>query len=302
MYQLRSNILLAIVALLMMAQIGLAQFPCNSNTPSPCLTIGPIPSSPVPSPPIPAGAQGWIVGEIRAFAFGIDSTPLIKDLEAKGWVECRGQYAVRKDFGELLRAIGTNWGAPTSNEFFVPDLRGLTLRGWNHDRAAPPRYMTSPYLGDRDMSSRVKPRPEEDDAAPTTPGANPGSFNPTTGSFDPNHVGSLQADQVGKHRHFVANATAISGAIGSLEFTSNTSSDYPPTHYTDDSKIQKEFGNETHPTNAYVMYFIYTGRPAAVIDVPAPALNATAAERAAYTAKGSTRLCRLGDTACINSR
>ena len=57
------------------AAVAQSQFPCNAPG-STCLTV-------VPN----QQPAGWIVGEIRTFAFGADSRQLINELAAKGWVE-----------------------------------------------------------------------------------------------------------------------------------------------------------------------------------------------------------------------
>src|SRR5437879_4081743 len=69
-------------------------FPCPDN--ASCVTVS---------------AQGWIVREIRALAFGGDSKKAIDQLAQQGWVECAGQSAIRKDFDELWRVTGTDWGS-----------------------------------------------------------------------------------------------------------------------------------------------------------------------------------------------
>jgi len=136
-------------------------------------------------------AQGWVVGEIKTFAVGADSKDLIDQLAKQGWVEAAGQSAIRKDFDELWKIMGTDWGsADSTNVFFLPDLRGLFLRGWEHGRTAPESHPESPYMGEpKDLSdARGARRPE----IPTTVGSVGASGN---------HVGSMESDAFALHHH-----------------------------------------------------------------------------------------------------
>ena len=172
---------------------------------------------------------------------------------------CAGEDAVRDDFNELWRVIGTEWGSPSKFDFY-PDLRGLFLRGWDHGRKTPDgtQYQVEPYTGDLDIAHRVNPRPE----VASVSGADPGA----TGD----HVGSLQPDLVGPHHGYGYTDYANAYHLANDDHTAqnilgdgqrnkagttqiNTSHDLPST--------------ETHPSNGYVMYFIYVGKPATIIQL-----------------------------------
>jgi hypothetical protein len=200
---------------------------------------------------------------------------VIDELAAKGWVECAGQSAIRKDFDELWRVIGTEWGtADKKNVFFLPDLRGLFLRGWNHSRIAPPQHQGAPFSGDQDVSSRVTPRPEA------------GEANGEAGATG-DHVGSLQPDAVGPHDHNVGNKVGMGGGPPGYEVTYNP--DYAKYGHFATDKGQSGVGKESRPSNAYIMYLIYVGKAAAVVEPNATRLKTGA----------RARLCRAGDQACI---
>ncbi len=77
---------------------------------------------------------GWIVGELRAFAFGPRSDAAVRRLHQLGWIECAGQTLATKDYPELHEAIGETWGVGSSAGFLVPDLRGRLLHGWQTAR------------------------------------------------------------------------------------------------------------------------------------------------------------------------
>ena len=46
-----------------------------------------------------------------------------------GWLFCYGQEISRETYEDLFTAIGTTYGAPTSNTFRVPDCRGRVAAG-----------------------------------------------------------------------------------------------------------------------------------------------------------------------------
>ena len=90
-----------------------------------------VPSTCNTSPCLKVSSQGWIVGEIRAFAFGATGKDqMTKELLAQGWVECAGQTVPRTaPFDQLFRAIGDAWGSADGHlVFYLPDLRGSFLR------------------------------------------------------------------------------------------------------------------------------------------------------------------------------
>ena len=240
-------------------------YPCKTS--AACLFVGPT-----------GTPQGWIAGEIRAFAFGGDSRKVIDELAAKGWVECAGQSAIRKDFDELWRVVGTEWGsADKTNVFFLPDFRGLFLRDWNHNRTPPPQHTDVPFSGDVDQASRISPRPEAGEA-----NGDPGA----TGD----HVGSLQPPAVGPHDHYVGNKAGMVGGPPGFEITYNSGwAQYG--HFATDSG-QNGVRKETRPSNAYILYLIYVGKAAAVVE-PTVDQSQTGA---------TARLCRAGDQACLQTR
>jgi hypothetical protein len=172
-----------------------------------------------------------------------------------GWVECAGQTAPRDQFDELWRVIGTNWGALDKFTFLLPDLRGEFIRGWQHGKTLPPDQSTHvpPYTGDIDVSRRVMPRPEAFNA-----GGNGGQ----TGD----HVGSMQAANVGPHE--------------------GDTNNFP-------SGDESQNMIEDHPSNSYMMYFIYVGKPAQVIaGTPATIANTKLATDRIECYKKSDGKCR----------
>jgi hypothetical protein len=205
---------------------------------------------------------GWIVGEIRAFAFGADNAQLVASLAANGWVECAGQLIENQDFPEAVAVLQGTWGSKdeSKRQVYLPDLRGLILRGWQHERQVPARYPFSPYLGDSDLGNRVFPRPELLDLE--EPGI-AGPTDPRTKKLLKNHVGSMQAEQFHGHRHALS-ATAGNGSVAvATDPRSSTRASGEPVKVGGATIF--EGGTETHPPNAYVMYMIYLGRSASEV-------------------------------------
>lgn len=204
-------------------------------------------------------SAGWMVGEIKIFAFGADDPALIASLAKKGWVECAGQQIDEADFPEAVAALRGTWGSQnrSNTSVYLPDLRGLVLRGWHHDRQAPDRYPFSPYNGDSDLGSRVFPRPELLDQ-PT--GGIAGPTDLATGQLIKDHVGSMQPEQFHGHSHNFSYAAGN----GSIPARIDTASSVRFAGELLRIGGSTEFvgGNETHPPNAFVLYLIYLGRPA----------------------------------------
>lgn len=75
------------------------------------------------------------IGSITAFA-GSQDMP-------DGWLLCAGQEVSRCEYHELLKAIGTLWGAANdADKFKIPDLRGLFLRGIDNGAKNDPDGLT----------------------------------------------------------------------------------------------------------------------------------------------------------------
>ncbi len=102
-----------------------------------------------------------------------------------GWLLCDGRALSSSQHPRLFAAIGTGWGSgipSTTNNFNLPDLRGLFLRGVNNGR--------NDGYQDADASSRTNSVPI---GRPSTGGLVSGNPGPL--------VGSLQLDQLPSHRH-----------------------------------------------------------------------------------------------------
>jgi Phage Tail Collar Domain len=205
------------------------------------------------APCFKSSAQGWIVGEIRAFAFGASGKDeMTKELLANGWVECAGQTVSRSaPFDQLFRAIGNSWGSGDGHlDFYLPDLRGQTLRAWNHTGS----QMQNPaFGGDPDATNlnvRTPPRPEI-----PPPG--------TQGNSGDN-VGSIEAGMVGDHVHSPVLPGYGAENMHNEEFGNGK---YMPVNENKpfDSGGVKGSPKENRVNNAYVMYAIYVGAPVTTV-------------------------------------
>ncbi|HEY0142236.1 MAG TPA: phage tail protein [Thermoanaerobaculia bacterium] len=192
--------------------------------------------------------SGVIIGEVRTVAFGSTSAQVRKELAAAGWAECAGQSLKKTDFPTLAKLLNNAWGsADAANTFYLPDLRGMFLRGWQH--ASLPGQ--APMMGgDANAADRTVPRPQQ--AAPGVPGASGDA------------VGSVQQDRakVEPHTHSEVRETGTKrrADANSEEFM------YGPRAVQTGGPEGEATTWETRPKNAYVMFIIYLGRPVSVDD------------------------------------
>jgi hypothetical protein len=186
--------------------------------------------------------DGTYVGELRAFAG--ESCP-------DGWLLADGaQYTTGTPYSQLNGVIADLWGSTEASKFRVPDLRGVTLRGWNRDRAD--KY-ADPEIDQRDLM-------------PGAPGYPAGSKN---------HVGTYQMDQFQKHRHNdsghshtiqgigYVNAFGCGPHCGALTGGGGVGTTSSGANVTDPASLSGEelrTGGESRAKNAYVIFCIRNGR------------------------------------------
>jgi hypothetical protein len=157
-------------------------------------------------------------------AFGGANTPA-------GWLMCDGSAVSSGQYPRLYTAISTNWGAgiqASTNNFNLPDLRGLFLRGVNGVRTN--FTQTGMNFVDADVLSRT---------------------NGLAGGNGGNSVGSLQFDDFRSHIHDQSAGTYGAGNAGQGRYA-----DGPATLSDSGLKTTPAGGNETRPKNAYVNYII----------------------------------------------
>ncbi|MBI1842591.1 MAG: tail fiber protein [Verrucomicrobia bacterium] len=154
-------------------------------------------------------------GSIMAFGGDTNHVP-------SGWLLCDGRALSSSSHRPLYEAISTYWGTgvpSTTNDFNLPDLRGLFLRGANGTRS--------------------------DDFSDTEAGAR---ISPGNGGAAGNVVGSLQPDAFKRHRH------GIGGSKG--QFIGGGPLIYLLGNLNNEGDISFEGAAETRPKNAYVNYII----------------------------------------------
>jgi len=146
-----------------------------------------------------------------------------------GWLLCDGRAVSSGVFPRLHFAVSTNWGAgiPSgTNDFSLPDLRGLFLRGVNGTRTNFTQTTTNSV--DPDFLLRT---------------------NGLLGGNSGNMAGSLQMDAFKRHQHNMRGG--YSGEpLGSF------SSTYPVAGVYGSGSFWAEGEDETRPKNAYVHYII----------------------------------------------
>jgi microcystin-dependent protein len=141
----------------------------------------------------------------------------------RGWMLCDGQELSRLNYPLLFEAIGTAWGGTGTPNYFIPDLRGLFLRG-----------VSGTSINDPDKDKRLSPRLPG-------PGTNPGNSG--------NNVGSFQTDEIKSHSHTIVNGCTDDN-VG------NTMRGGIFARSRGQGITNVEGGNESRPVNAYVNYII----------------------------------------------
>jgi len=145
-----------------------------------------------------------------------------------GYLRCDGAAVSRTNYPDLFAAIGTAWGAPSGTQFNVPELRGLSMRGWNSGTG-----------NDPDAAGRVATRAggATGDRVGTYQGDNLVSHShtacaPPNSANDPSSQGWPQGGHVGFRTSDRAPSACYGGFIGAFG------------------------GNETRPRNVSVNYCI----------------------------------------------
>lgn len=150
-----------------------------------------------------------------------------------GWELCDGREVSADDekYKRLAKAIGTVWGGSGTPKFYLPDLRGMFLRGVSGDSTRDP-----------ERESRKAPR----HGVTTT---NPGNQG--------NQVGSLQDDAFRRHEHRVG-PIPVGHTNGGNNHPHRIVSDDGPSWNNVEfwQTAQAHGGEETRPINAYVHYII----------------------------------------------
>lgn len=162
--------------------------------------------------PAAISKQGVPFGTIVAFAGEPNDIP-------RGWLLCNGDEVKRVDLPNLFDAIGTAWGGNGNTTFFIPDLRGMFLRGVDNGRKVDPdaEKRTSPQIGK----------------------ANPGNQK--------DNVGSQQPDAFANHSHkYIGNSSLGAEGFGGNAQLGQISVESEVTGASE----------ETRPVNSYVNYII----------------------------------------------
>ena len=135
----------------------------------------------------------------------------------QGWLLCDGAEISRTAYADLFAAIGTSCGSGNgSSTFYLPDLRGMFLRGVDGNANIDP-----------DKNSRSAQ-----------------NFGGNTG----NNVGSLQNDTLASHSH---SQNLMTNSGGTFKTSSGSGSEAQNADTTGNTG-----GTETRPVNVYVNFII----------------------------------------------
>lgn len=138
------------------------------------------------------------------------------------YVVCDGRSVpVGGTFNALFQAIGTSWGGDGVNNFNIPDLRGLFLRGISQDSGRDP---------DADKRTAIHP-----------------------GGHAGNQVGSFQPSDFSSHTHtFVGKFLEANGGTGFIGHGFDSNSRQSDANFS----MSTQGGNETRPINVNVLWII----------------------------------------------
>lgn len=178
-------------------------------------------------------ATGVPIGTVVAFAGEVNDTGGVVEVK-QGWLLCNGAAADDRRFPQLFQAIQASHGNGSDSpgplpgaSFNLPDYRGLFLRGVAGAR------------NDRDPNTSDADRPQNH------AGGNVG-----------NRVGSIQGDQLARHRHAVAGHRLEARGGAGFEGAGMASNSNQSAPWTRDYDTSDSGGGETRPKNAYVHWII----------------------------------------------
>ncbi len=164
------------------------------------------------------------VGTIVAYggqAFGVQQE------KSMGWYMCDGTLISATDFPDYKSQVGSIYGTNFSGDsVYLPDLRGLFLRGINGSR--------KDTLADPDASNRI-------------------ALNGH--GLAGNQIGSVQLDALQSHDHAALGRYGINGGNQATAWAFNTDGVGSATR-SDGAWTAKSGGAETRPKNAYVYWLI----------------------------------------------
>jgi len=173
------------------------------------------------------------VGAILSFAGEKNRIP-------EGWLPCEGQLVSNEKFPDLFSAIGTVWGGSGTPNFYLPDLRGMFLRGVSGDT-------------DNDPEKLQRRSPRENESP-----SNPGNHG--------NNVGSVQSHAFSSHDHnfndpghghlYMKGTTIDSWGGNVVPSGQNLGQAAAVAASKTNITFAKQGGLETRPLNAYIFYII----------------------------------------------
>jgi hypothetical protein len=101
-----------------------------------------------------AGVTSNIQAQIAALIAGSNEAPIgsivmwPKETSPTNWLECNGASLLRSAYPDLFAVIDVTFGVPVDGtHFYIPDLRGMFVRGWNNSKI--PAIPGDPVPGSR---------------------------------------------------------------------------------------------------------------------------------------------------------
>jgi microcystin-dependent protein len=138
-----------------------------------------------------------------------------------GWLLCDGRGLVISEYPELYSVIQLSFGGSRTDSFYLPDCRGMFIRGVDGERGKDPDKLSRTYQ---------------------SPGGNTG-----------NSVGSVESDAIRLHSHDIAKVKGTKSLTATTVLDTNYVKIWTKPA---DWKTVTYGGKETRPVNLYLYYII----------------------------------------------
>ncbi len=105
--------------------------------------------------PLPPVSTSVPVGTIHAYGGPVSTPTEIENLQRSGWLLCDGSTNKISAYPELFKTIGKLWSngqSPGEDNFKLPDLRGMFLRGLDANRDVDPEGANRSIGGRQEMA------------------------------------------------------------------------------------------------------------------------------------------------------
>lgn len=185
------------------------------------------------------------IGAIVSWSGQIETIP-------SGWLLCDGHRINQSEYPDLVRILQENWGGDGTTYAFLPDLRGVFLRGVDRDANG------NTSNRDPESAQRGYSRTGDDSGQRGNKGNDVGSYQTASTALPKNR---FQTNDAGLHHHFVPTFNGVGGGSHEVGTGYWTGYDYVPQEPTTDDgnhhhTVTQGGDHETRPANVAVFWII----------------------------------------------